>query len=271
TQIGLDHTDLLGDSPEAIAVHKAGIARPGVPFLHTVQRGAAREALEREAEARGAEVERVLETVRPESAGGTVTLHTPEGPVGPVQLGLWGAHQRRNAKLALRCAQVAIGPLAPEASVRGLADVVALAGVRGRAERWAGDRRIVLDVAHNADGWRAAVGAIDATPRPAGRLWALVAAMADKDVRELASLLFARGARVLTAPLASPRAYGAGPLAEALGWGDVVESVGAGIERFQREADPDDWLLVTGSHATVATALRGLEDETPRTSGAAMG
>lgn len=269
THVGLDHMDLLGDTPEAIAVHQAGIARPGVPFLHSVARDPARAALEREASARGAQAERVLDTVRPESSGAEITFHTPDGTVGPVGLGLWGAHQRRNATLALRCAQEAFGPLAPEAAVRGLSEVVALAGVRGRAERWAGDRRIVLDVAHNADGWRAALGAIDATPRPAGTLWALVGAMQDKDVTDLGRLLRARGAHVVVAPLGSPRAFEPGPLAEALGGAEVVASVAAGLDRFRHAADLDDRLLVTGSHTTVAEAIRALESS--RTSASAEG
>ena len=52
THVGLDHTDLLGDTVEAIAREKAGIAKPGVPFLHAVA-GEARPALEAEARGRG--------------------------------------------------------------------------------------------------------------------------------------------------------------------------------------------------------------------------
>ena len=42
TNIGLDHTDILGDTLVEIAPDKAGIAKPGVPLVCGVPIGAAR-------------------------------------------------------------------------------------------------------------------------------------------------------------------------------------------------------------------------------------
>ncbi len=53
TNVGLDHTDILGTTVAAIAREKAGIAKPGVPFLTTAT-GEAAEVLEAEAVRRGA-------------------------------------------------------------------------------------------------------------------------------------------------------------------------------------------------------------------------
>ena len=53
THVGLDHTDLLGETVGEIAREKAGIAKPGVPFLHAVADAGARAALEAEARGRG--------------------------------------------------------------------------------------------------------------------------------------------------------------------------------------------------------------------------
>ena len=264
THVGLDHTRELGGTPEAIARHKAGIAKPGVPFLHALPPGAERGALEAEAHVRDASrVERVRETVRIEASGGSATFTTPEAQIGPARLGLRGAHQAQNAALALRAAEVALGPLAPEAAGRGLAEVRALAGLRARGERWAGDPRIVLDVAHNAEGWALAVeGAAADSEASGGRLWALVGVL-DKNPAPLARALAARGVRVLAVGLPSARAVGAEPLAAALREGgaeaEAAGSVGEGLARFRREAGPGDRLLVTGSHVTVSQALAALE------------
>ena len=36
TNIGMDHTDVLGDTIQEIATEKAGIIKPGVPVVSTV-------------------------------------------------------------------------------------------------------------------------------------------------------------------------------------------------------------------------------------------
>ncbi|HVY61936.1 MAG TPA: Mur ligase family protein, partial [Planctomycetota bacterium] len=54
TSIGLDHTDKLGDTLEAIALEKAGIVKHGVPVVSGVEDGPAALAIARTAEHRGA-------------------------------------------------------------------------------------------------------------------------------------------------------------------------------------------------------------------------
>ena len=265
THVGLDHTDLLGETLPEIAREKAGIAKPGVPLLHAVEDPGARDALEAEAARRGAPVEDVrqscgVDVVQP--APLRLRLATPVREYGPVEVGLPGRHQASNAALAVRAVEVAFertGRRAPsdEAVRTGLADVVVRSGLRGRGEALAEDARVVLDVAHNADGWRAALGGIDV---PAGgRLWALVGVMADKDAGALADALAARGAHVLVLDLEGDRARPPADLAHALHQRGapavVVEDAAAALAAFETSASPDDRLIVTGSHLTVAATL----------------
>ena len=253
THIGLDHTDLLGDTPAAVAREKAGIARPGVPLVHGVADPAARDALEAEAQRRGADVERAAETCR--WAGRQ--LATPVRTYRDLDVGLAGPHQRANAALAVRAAEHAIPDVAPEAVRAGLREVAVRSGLRGRGEAWGADARVVLDVAHNADGWAAALRSLDV---PAGgTLTALVGLMADKDADALALCLADAGARAVVVGLAGDRALGAGALAAALRArgvpAETAPSVADGLARFRAAARPEDRLLVTGSHVTVADAL----------------
>ena len=264
THIGLDHTDLLGETVEEIAREKAGIAKPGVPLLHAVE-GTAQAALEAEAEVRGASVEAVRPSCRVEVAETSplrVRLATPARDYGTVEVGLPGAHQTWNAALAVRAVEVAmeragLGSLGVEAVREGLRDVARLSGLRGRSEAWAGDPRVVLDVAHNPDGWRAALDAVRVPE--GGRLWALVGLMGDKDAGALAALLAERGAPALVVGLAGERALPATDLLRVLHRGGVetVPSVDAAdaLRTFARLADEGDRLLVTGSHLTVADVL----------------
>ena len=259
THVGLDHTDLLGETVEEIAVEKAGIARPGVPFVHAVE-GAASGALEAEARRRGAPVESVRQSCRVEALGlGRIRLATPVRDYGEVEVGLPGPHQAWNAALAVRAVEVAFAArgaeLSAEAVRLGLAEVVERSGLRGRGEAWAGDPRVVLDVAHNADGWRAALGAVD-TP---GRLWALVGMMADKDARALGRALAVHGARALAIGLDGDRALPASALASALRDEgvpvEVVDGAATALDMFHQHAEAGDRFLVTGSHQTVAAVL----------------
>ena len=264
THVGLDHTAFLGGTLEAIATHKAGIAKEGVPLLHAVE-GPAGRALEAEAARRGAPVERVRATCRAEvleAAPLRVRLATPAADYGAAAVGLPGRHQAWNAALAVRAVEVAVGRMgrgapAVEAVRAGLREVVARSGLRGRGEALPGDPRVVLDVAHNADGWRAAVGGV-AVPA-GGRLWALVGVLADKDVEALGDALARRGARALALGLDGDRALPADVLAERLRARGVpavtVEDAAAALASFHASAGPDDRLLVTGSHRTVAAAL----------------
>ena len=252
THVGLDHTDLLGETPQAIAREKAGIAKPGVPLLHAVT-GPARPALEAEALRRGAPVEAVRQSCRV-----TDGLATPVADYGPVEIGLTGAHQRWNAALAVRAVETAsarLGWTLPAAAVQaGLAEVAARTGLQGRGQPWAADPRVILDVAHNADGWRAA---LDALP-PGGRLWVLAGVLADKDAGALGDALAERDATVWALGLEGDRALSADALAAVLGRRqrvEPVETAAEALDAFARAAGPADRLLVTGSHQTVAAVL----------------
>ena len=332
THVGLDHTDLLGATTPEIAREKAGVAKPGVPFLHAVADADARAALEAEAHDRGGAVEAVRDTCRadvlpdgrdtvpsPQRVGGGwgaparpprpahepddppsddgggggggvgpaapprpmpgplpspppvgegdttraappgVRLVTPVRDYGAVTLGLPGAHQVWNAALAVRAVEVALAaPPSAEAVRAGLADVARRSGLVGRGGAWDRERGVVLDVAHNADGWRAALDAV-AVPE-GGRLWVLAGVLADKDAGALGALLACRPAhRVLAVGLEGARALSAEALARALRAGgaeaEPVASVAAALAAFRAGAGPADRLLVTGSHQTVAAVL----------------
>ena len=262
THIGLDHTDLLGDTLAAVAREKAGIAKPDVPFVHAVLDAEARAALDAEARRRGATVEAVRETCRV----GLSTIATPAQTYEGVEIGLAGAHQVWNAALAVRAAELALPGLDPEAVRVGLREVAAQSGLRGRGEGWERDARVVLDVAHNADGWAAALAGVRVPE--GGRLYALVGVMADKDADALAQLLAAAPATAIPLRLDGERALDVGALVDVLRARDVDVVSGprptaeAGLAAFGAVAGPADRLLVTGSHLAVAAVLEARPEST---------
>ena len=256
THIGLDHTDLLGDTLAAVAREKAGIAKPSVPMLHAVASPEAVEALTDEARERGATVEAIRETCR----WTDLTLQTPARATADLDIGLAGAHQAWNAALAVRAAELAIPDLTEDAVRTGLREVARLSGLRGRGEVWAEDPRVALDVAHNADGWAAALSRM--TLPDSGRPYVLVGLMADKDTDALARQLEASGATAIPVGLAGDRALPVDALVQTLEACGVPlmplqdPTVPNGLVAFQEIASSRDRLLVTGSHLTVAEVLR---------------
>jgi len=158
TKVALDHTKYLGDTLELIATEKAGIAKPGVPFVVGERQPALVEVLRRQGSASGAQVQVVPPTAE------------WSGP-----LTLAGPHQRRNAAVAAAVLNALPSPNRPgdEAVRAGFAR----ARVPGRFERRG---KFLFDVAHNPDGMRALVEALaDGTiPRP---IHALVSILGDKE------------------------------------------------------------------------------------------
>jgi dihydrofolate synthase / folylpolyglutamate synthase len=251
TRIEMDHMKYLGDTLEDIAREKAGIAKPGAPFvigesrpeLVAILRHAAACAV------RGHDREAVPDIrVVPAAAQWTGALRL-EGP-----------HQRRNAAVAECVLRTLPDPYRPpaEALARGFAEAH-VAGRLDRRGRW------LFDVAHNPDGVRALVRALRELdpPRP---LHALVSILGDKAWAEMLVLLdqvVDRG--ILTR---APTAAGRGWNLEWLGrwlrdprrpparasWALVPEFEDA-LDAVQHDAGT---VLVTGSFHTVGDVMRTL-------------
>jgi dihydrofolate synthase / folylpolyglutamate synthase len=260
THIARDHAEILGDTLEAIAREKAGIAKHGVPLLTAVAAGPPLAALRREAASRGAPVENVRETCTVEvtaadAAGLTINLATPLARHEGLRVGLAGRHQAWNAALAVRAAEHLGAPAGP-ALREGLRGVARLAGLAFRCEVIQTAPVVMVDVSHNADGLTAALAALAEVA--SGEVHVVMGLMRDKELPEVAAVLAARADSVTTVDLEGERAWPAASLAEALRQRGVNAAAGSGvpaaIDHFRRSAGPDDGLLVTGSHQTAAQA-----------------
>jgi len=248
TKIELDHMKYLGDTLEEIAAEKAGIAKPGVPFiigetrprLVRVLKRAAMKAVRREGgkAGRGGQGVSRAPALRPIRAVDIRVL--PPDYLWPGPLGLSGPHQRRNAAVAHGVLMALPRKYRPEreALERGFA-VARVPGRFDRRGRW------LFDVAHNPDSMRALVAALRATdlPRP---IHALVSILGDKAWPEMLVQLDAaidRGICTI-APTAAGRRWD-------LAW----------LRRWLKEADRPPprahWSLVPDFAQALAEAERG--------------
>ena len=209
TSIGLDHTEELGSSLAAIAREKAGVFRAGRPALGLAWAPEAREALRESAEATGAlwhDASRELSVqVREIGLSGTrFDLSTPDRRL-EVSTPLPGVHQAWNAALAVRSAELFAEP---RISLDASSLAQGLASVRwpGRLERFkVRGRTVLLDGCHNPEGAEA-LGRFLREAGLEGRCTLLFGAMADKDIEEIARLLFPKAGRVRLVQAPSPRA-----------------------------------------------------------------
>lgn len=266
TDIGLDHVEHLGGSIAAIAREKAGIIKPGVPVVC----GAADEAvgvIRDAAAAADAAFHEVAEETKLRSAspglrGTGVTLETPVRLYHDLYVGLPGDHQIRNARTAVRAAELALREVESDhrAVFEGMRHVRELTGLRARLEVLRDDPLIVADVGHNVDGLATSLTHLRNVGRLDGALTVLFGVMRDKNVKEMARLLADAEAFVRPVRLSSPRALSVGELEEVLQVCEVDTgepcSVEEGIQAFLSDASHADILLITGSHLVVSQLER---------------
>lgn len=238
TNVGLDHTEILGGTREAVATEKAGILRPGRPAITAVapdllpileRQGADLWAVGREVEVHATSLGWEGWKVRVRTLQAELDFQSP----------LLGRHGATNAALAAAAAhRLGIGE---EATREGARRTV----WPGRLEvlPWRGGR-VVLDGAHNPDGAAALVAAL----RELGveRLPVVFGAAADKDVAGLAAALSPLASRVILArAVLSPRSAAPEALA-ALFPGvplDLADSPAAALDRLS----PGGLAVVCGS------------------------
>ena len=192
TSIGLDHTDLLGDTVEKIALEKAGIFKADVPAIIGERKREIAALLRKAAiDARARPVRLVdhefhVSQVKIGPDGTSFVLDTKLG-LRPMHTRLIGVHQAQNAAVAIatvRALGAVLEPDWPEIH-RGL-DAVALPG------RYQTQGKYIFDVAHNPDAARALSQTIGTLAPPRPRV-AVVAVLSDKDwrgvLRELAPVV----------------------------------------------------------------------------------
>ncbi|HEX9052577.1 MAG TPA: cyanophycin synthetase [Anaeromyxobacter sp.] len=234
-RIGLDHTQLLGDTVEQIAFEKAGIFKAGVPaVVHAKQPPGALETLRAEALRRGA----------------PFVVASGDWP-GPIALA--GPHQRGNAGLAaaaLRQLARAGVPVPEEAIATG----IATARWPGRLEEVGG---VLLDGAHNPDGAAALAAALRAM-HPGRPVELVFGVLSDKDHAGMLSALAGAVRRLHVVAPATPRARPAAEvraLAASLGLdADAHASTAEAIACSRRAASDGALVCVAGSLYLVGEA-----------------
>ncbi|HVB76484.1 MAG TPA: Mur ligase family protein [Candidatus Nitrosotalea sp.] len=253
TNIGLDHTHLLGSTVEAIAAEKAGIIKPGNRVL-TGAMGPALEVIESKAREQGAELWRlgheIHYTARAEPGGASrIEVSGPGFSHRGLRVGLLGSFQAANAALAVAAAE-ALGDADAQSVRHGI-----------ESARWPGRLEIrgdlILDGGHNPAALESVVP--DIAELSSGRPLGLVfAAMVDKDAPRMLDQLRRlpiRSAVFTRARDAGERGQDPECLRGLWGGGESLEPAALALQRARELAGPKAMILVCGSLYLVGELL----------------
>ena len=266
TNIGLDHTSMLGSTIGEIAFEKGGIIKPGIPVVVGESHPESDEVFDRLAEERGSTLtyaDREWEVVDSEPSGDYVRYYIQRPRDGRTQildLDLVGSYQRKNIITARTAVSILRHQthlnISTRALVEGVRSVVATTGLMGRWQRLGANPSVFCDTGHNAHGLKEVVAQIAAQNYK--RLYMVVGMVSDKDFDAVIPLMPRDAHYIFTAPSVH-RALPAGELAAkfmAEGFeGEVVEGVQAAYRRAVELADPDDFIFIGGSTFVVADLL----------------
>ena len=212
TTIGLDHTAVLGDTLEEIAVQKCGIIKEDSAVVASAQCKEVMAVIEKTARERRVPLMQSqsvsAEVLRADLRG---TLFRSNG--AELQIRLAGAHQLDNAKAVLAALQyLRLNDLLSitDASVKnGLFS----AANPARLQLLRDDPIVLLDGAHNPNGAEALRAALRNFLH-GKRLFAVNGMLADKDIDSVIGLFDGMFDSVFTVPVDNPRAISAQQLAE---------------------------------------------------------
>lgn len=157
TNVGHDHMEILGDSLTAIAEEKAGIIKPGVPVVSAVEQPETIEAIRRAAAERKSTLYLMddrfrYEPVRSELDEQTLHFTGPFRRIEQIDITLNGAHQLKNAAVALMTLEVLRQYYAVVMDEEPFREGMRSAQWPGRLEMVSRTPRMLLDGAHNPEG-----------------------------------------------------------------------------------------------------------------------
>jgi dihydrofolate synthase/folylpolyglutamate synthase len=246
TNIGLEHTEVLGATRELIFAEKAAVIKGGDAIFGALEGldGQARQVCS----AAGARAHFLGRDVNVSGRPQDFTVTTPGARYAHLSLPSPAAYQLTNAALAVMAAETLLGRL-DEASVRA---ALATTAVPGRLQLIARGPLILADGAHNPDGIRSLLTSLAAIEWPHPRVVVLTI-MRDKSYAEMIAALVPHVDAVVCTQASESRSLTAGELAEAVAaatGAPHVESMAdahGAVERARVLAGTAGSVLIAGS------------------------
>lgn len=243
TNIGLDHTQFLGNTLEAIAAEKAGIIKPQIPVVIG----------EYTTETKNVFLANAKENNSPiYFASDLISENYPSDLIGEYQL--------HNKKTVLQTIKVLNSQtdfkISQENIESGLSNVVKNTGLMGRWQQLGEAPKIICDTAHNKNGLEIVLNQIK--KEKFNQLHIVLGVVNDKDLEEVLPL-FPKDAKYYFCKPNIPRGLDASILKEKATLfelkGEIYNSVSEAYKTAKESASTNDFIYVGGSTFVVAEIL----------------
>jgi dihydrofolate synthase/folylpolyglutamate synthase len=257
TNIGLDHTQFLGDTIQKIAGEKGGIIKPKIPVVIGETNEKTKPVFLEIAKQNGSKITFADAGI----STGAMTASLPE-------CDLKGIYQQKNIRTVLTAIEIintmSISTslndhrvyLSEHAISEGLANVVKNTGLLGRWQIIGENPTIICDTGHNEDGIKQILLQLSQTPHR--KLHVVFGAVNDKDITSILSLLPKHATYYFCKPNL-PRALNEKDLQQQAQknnlQGDAFPTVVEALETAKKSAHPEDLIWVGGSTFVVADIL----------------
>ncbi len=266
TNIGLEHTDLLGDTLQKIAAEKAGIIKKSIPVVIGEEDERCNGVFDETAGALHSKVvyaQREFACEEQRTEGGVQHFRlrrTRDGHIFEVDLDLAGSYQRHNivtaaAALDLLHEETPL-TISRRAFLAGTRDAAAATSLHGRWQKLSESPLTVCDTGHNAHGIAQVAEQLRATPHK--QLYCVLGFVKDKDLAHILPLL-PRDAHYIFTQAKTDRALPAESLTARAAiyglQGETAPTVAEAVARARELAAPEDMIFIGGSTYVVAEAL----------------
>lgn len=243
TNIGMDHTQFLGDTPELIAGEKAGIIKPNIPVVIGEYTGQTKPVFELHARLANAPIYFACELIPedyPSALNGNYQFHNKKTVLQTISV----LQQQNDFKIT------------EQHITDGLMNVVVNTGLMGRWQQLSENPQIIADTAHNEAGLKSTMAQI--AEESFDRLHIVLGVVNDKNLDEILPL-FPKNAQYYFCKPNLPRGLAASELsghASRYGLkGHVFNSVTEAYQNALEYAAPSDFIYVGGSTFVVAEIL----------------
>ena len=251
TPVGLDHTDRLGNTIEAIARTKSGIIKPSAIVVSATQTPEAAAVLAEAAELTESTLVVVGNDVQLTASvavgGQMLSIKGTAGEYSEIFLGLYGEHQAQNAALAIAAVESFLGGSSISLDPEVLTEAFSSVESPGRLQLVAKHPSVLVDAAHNPHGAKALADALGSFFN-FDEVVLVFSALVDKDAEGILREIAPHVTSVIVTTVDSPRATDVAELAR-------IAGVVVGAENV--EVIPDSAVAVAAARARVADSDRG--------------
>lgn len=266
TDISREHEDYLGAGIRAVATEKAGIIKANTPVVTGASRSEAREVILSKAAAANAPVYEFGREFR----GTRTSLNTFDYRSSGMSLtglrpAMIGAHQIKNASLAIRSVEELIGKgykISPEAIRLAIETTL----FPGRFELLRQNPDVIIDGAHTPEGMRLLKSAL-LKLYPSRKIFLLLGILKDKNVDTLVRTIVPIAKKVVCVAPHSDRSLEPEALAQMVRDMGVnamaMDSIEEGFAALMEQAGKDDTVVAAGSLYMIGPVRRacGKSDE----------